>query len=179
MAETLIRFDTPLFSGSDGPYHAQACGRVNDDGLWEGWIEFTRATDGKTVRTGRETTQPNREDLIYWATGLREVYLEGALQRTMVKPRQPAEELPLPKFDGPAEHPVTAAPRDSVLDPFSVYEKGPDLLAQELRAFRDWQLRRIIRDFELVDDTEVEINTMSAPALAALIYERVSELSSR
>ena len=33
------------------------------------------------IATGRETTQPNRTDTEYWATGLSEVYLEGALQR--------------------------------------------------------------------------------------------------
>lgn len=36
---------------------------------------------GATLRTGRETTQPDREDLLCWATGLEPVYLEGALAR--------------------------------------------------------------------------------------------------
>ena len=35
------------------------------------------------VRSGRETTQPNRQDTVYWATGLTPVYLEGALDRAL------------------------------------------------------------------------------------------------
>jgi hypothetical protein len=35
------------------------------------------------MRTPRETEQPNREDLAYWATGLTQVYLEGALTRAL------------------------------------------------------------------------------------------------
>jgi hypothetical protein len=179
MAETLVQFDAPLFLGSDGPYFAQACGRRSGDGLWEGWIEFTRPSDHKALRTGRETTQPNREDLVYWATGLRPVYLEGALERTVAKaPNPPIEALPAPAFDGPAPHrPTTSGSRESVLDPFSVYRKDPGLLAQELRAFHDWQLRRIIRDFELVSNADPDINSMAAPQLAALILRRVAELS--
>ena len=59
---------------------ARACGRIREDGLWEGWIEFER-NDGILMRTERETTQPNRTDLAYWATGLTPVYLEGAFRR--------------------------------------------------------------------------------------------------
>ena len=39
--------------------------------------------DGAAVRSGRETTQPNRQDTAYWATGLTPVYLEGALGRAL------------------------------------------------------------------------------------------------
>ena len=45
--------------------------------------------------------------------------------------------------------------REPVLNPFSVYEKNPDLLAQELTALRGWHLKQIIRDFDLVDEREV------------------------
>ena len=37
--------------------------------------------NGVTTKTGQETTQPNRDDLAYWATGVEDVYLEGALRR--------------------------------------------------------------------------------------------------
>jgi hypothetical protein len=33
------------------------------------------------LRTDRETSQPNREALEYWSTGLEPVYIEGAFQR--------------------------------------------------------------------------------------------------
>lgn len=82
MAEVLVRFDRRV-PGRDGrSYDARVCGRECANGLWEGWIEFV-PDDGSTVlRTGRETTQPNHDDLYYWATGLTSAYLEGALTRS-------------------------------------------------------------------------------------------------
>jgi hypothetical protein len=62
-------------------YVARAYGRSRDDGTWEGWLEFTPADGGPLLRTGQETTQPDREALAYWAGGLEPVYLDGALTR--------------------------------------------------------------------------------------------------
>ena len=66
--------------------------------------------------------------------------------------------------------------REPVLNPFSVYEKNPDLLAQELTALRGWHLRQIIRDFELVDERDVELEALTEPELGSLIIQRVREL---
>jgi hypothetical protein len=35
------------------------------------------------IQTTRETTQPNRQDLDYWATGLTVGFLDGALDRAL------------------------------------------------------------------------------------------------
>ena len=83
MAELLVEFDTTL-RGSDGcDWHPRVWGQIAEDTLWEGWIEFLPAgtNDREAIRTGRETEQPKRADLLYWAQGLTQVYLEGALQR--------------------------------------------------------------------------------------------------
>lgn len=48
---------------------------------WIGWVEFVPEGDGVPLRTSRETSQPTREAVAYWALGLEAVYLEGALQR--------------------------------------------------------------------------------------------------
>jgi hypothetical protein len=53
------------------------------DGLWHAWIEFAAEGGGELLATSRETTQPNRTDAVYWATGLTHVYLEGALTRAI------------------------------------------------------------------------------------------------
>ena len=51
------------------------------DGMWEAWIEF-RPMDGGSPRvTDRESTQPNRAAVEYWASGLEPVYFEGAFER--------------------------------------------------------------------------------------------------
>jgi hypothetical protein len=107
MSEVLVQFAEAV-TGRDGRvYRAQACGAPTNQGLWQGWIEFIPVTAGGTpLRSPRETTQPNRADAIYWATGLRLTYLEGALDRaqrgpivkTIVPEAQPLFEAPAPDF---------------------------------------------------------------------------------
>jgi hypothetical protein len=159
MARTIVQFDTPVVYMDTTRYVATACGRERSDGLWEGWIEFEDTDTGDVVRTVRETTQPNLADLRYWATGLSAVYLEGALSRAL--------NAPAPKL---------STPRESILNPFSVYEKNPDQLAAELTALRAWHLRRIIREYDLVDERDVLLENLTEPELGSLIMQRVREL---
>lgn len=97
--EVLMEFDD-LISGPRGRrYHARACGRSAEDGLWEGWIEFERIGGRETLRSPKETVQPNRLDADYWASGLTHAYLEGALARALdreepVLPPQPLRRAP-------------------------------------------------------------------------------------
>ena len=65
-------------------YRCAAYGRKRKDGSWIAWLEFSPVgTGGRTRRTGRETTQPDRAAVLYWATGLEPVYLEGAVARAV------------------------------------------------------------------------------------------------
>jgi len=81
MAEVLVSFDQPV-RDQLGEYHARAVGRLADDGMWEGWIEFAPLDGGgEVLLTGVESRQPERVHLEYWATGLTPVFLEGALNR--------------------------------------------------------------------------------------------------
>jgi hypothetical protein len=82
MPVLLVTFDEAISGAAGAMYLAQAAGRKREDGSWEGWLEFVPIREaGKPLRSGRETTQPNREDLDYWAQGLSRVYLQGALAR--------------------------------------------------------------------------------------------------
>ena len=81
MPEALMEFAELVLSHDGAPYRARAYGGVMTDGLWEGWIEFIPLDGGTPLRSPRETTQPNRVDTVYWATGLSPTYLEGALVR--------------------------------------------------------------------------------------------------
>ena len=63
-------------------YIILACGHARGDGTWERWIEFhPEGGGGPVLRTGRETSQPNKDAVAYWASGLERVYFEGALER--------------------------------------------------------------------------------------------------
>ncbi|PYO50731.1 MAG: hypothetical protein DMD72_01605 [Gemmatimonadetes bacterium] len=83
MSEILVKFDEPIMNPRGDIYFAEAVGRQRqEDGLWEGWIEFEALDQsGGSISSMRETTQPNRTDLEYWAQGLSRVYLQGALAR--------------------------------------------------------------------------------------------------
>jgi hypothetical protein len=177
MAEVLAEYAEPVMA--DGvAYVAQACGAPNGDGIWEGWIEFLPVGGGKPLRSPRETTQPNRVDAEYWATGLSGVYLEGALARALhplvrrtAVTRKPAFDEPLPSTTVPDAE----APRDAVLDPYSVYEHGEVVLRQKLGALAAWHLVNIIVAYRLSDDSTAALNKMSAPALIEIIVSQVRE----
>jgi hypothetical protein len=79
-AEILELYDAELVDEDGRGYTARACGREREGGTWEAWIEFERE-DGAILCTERETTQPNHDDAVYWATGITPVYLEGAFER--------------------------------------------------------------------------------------------------
>ncbi|MEP6917093.1 MAG: hypothetical protein ABJC89_15685 [Acidobacteriota bacterium] len=109
VAEVLVEFSEPVSAKDGRHYVARACGSETDTNLWQGWIEFLPGDGGEPVRSGRETTQPNRQDAEYWATGLTPVYLEGALDRALNPLVRKSSSAPAaPSFDGPA--PAIAAP---------------------------------------------------------------------
>jgi hypothetical protein len=86
MPVLLVKYDEAITDPAGSRYFAQAAGRKRDDGLWEGWLEFVPVSEsGEMLTSGRETTQPNRKDLDYWAQGLSKVYLQGALARAKAR----------------------------------------------------------------------------------------------
>jgi hypothetical protein len=177
MAETILQFHSPV-SGPDGTfYRARACGSEMDDGRWQGWIEFTPVHSGAPMRSGRETTQPNRADLVYWATGLSAVYLEGALARAVEGPIVvPTELVEPPAFDGPeppvVEQPIGETPH-AVLDPFSVFAKGEALLRRQLHALSSWHLVNIIVEYELSSEPAAALSVLPQSVLIDVIVAAV------
>jgi hypothetical protein len=180
MPEILVQFEEPVLSSDGTPYRAQACGAAMDTGMWEGWIEFVPLDGGTPVRSRRETTQPNRGDAVYWATGLSATYLEGALERALrgpiVKPIVPAAE---PIFDSPApaftSAGATSEPARAILDPFSVYEKGETLLRNQLGALSAWHLVNIVVAYELSEEPITVLNRLPQGALIEIIVAGVRE----
>lgn len=180
----LVQFESPVSGENGHAYIARVCGRQAADNMWEGWIEFDPGSGGPVLRTPRETTQPNQTDLEYWASGLTEAYLEGALERALnpeptgAPPRTVGAK---PAYDGPApsEEPrrqTTSAavkPTHAVLDPFEVYAQGEDLLRQELSALDEGHLRNIVRAHDLVGDEEMDLLALRRPALVDMIVAAV------
>lgn len=94
MTELIVKFDEPISDPRGAKYFAQAMGTQREDGRWEGWLEFIGVNESASsiCASGRETTQPNRADLEYWAQGLSRVYLQGALARAESIPIRPVPE---------------------------------------------------------------------------------------
>jgi hypothetical protein len=177
MAEVFVSFGERVNAPDGVRYIARACGGEMDDGRWQGWIEF-EAVDGSAVlRSPRETTQPNRTDTEYWATGLTPIYLEGALERAQRQGgpvRVPEPDLPA--FDGPLPAAHDAGARTAaVLNPFSVYRKGEVHLRRQLGALDAWHLVNIIGAYDLSERSGEALSLVAPSELTELIVQGVKE----
>jgi hypothetical protein len=82
--ELVHSFSATVSDETGRSWRASVYGRQTGT-LWYGWIAFTDDL-GATVETDIETSQPNRDALSYWATGVEPIYLEGALARARGTP---------------------------------------------------------------------------------------------
>jgi len=176
VAEVFVEFAEPVVAKDGATYIARACGGEMDNGMWQGWLEFLPNENGEPVRSGRETTQPNRQDTEYWATGLTAIYLEGALDRAQNPPiKVPTRPAPEPVFEAPANNPATPPVGDSVLNPFSIYRKGESLLRSQLSALSAWHLVNIVVAYDLSEQDPADLAVTPAPVLVELIVASVRE----
>jgi hypothetical protein len=81
VTEEFLEFENTVEDEEGRSHVALVVGEQRDDGKWIGRIRFTPTDGSDAVETDRETTQPERDDLAYWASGLTYFYLEGALAR--------------------------------------------------------------------------------------------------
>ncbi len=84
-AELIHEHSARYIDDEDGTiYLVRIYGEERADGTWEAWLEFHPEDPGRpALRTGPETSQPNRDAVVYWASGLEPVYLEGAFDRAL------------------------------------------------------------------------------------------------
>ena len=176
MSELLLTFSQPVTDQS-GTYVARAVGRQAADRMWEGWLEFLPVNrDAEAIIGSVESRQPEREHLVYWATGLTPIYLEGALHRARapLSVRVRAEEPPVSNAPAPKVRHTTAGPSrpEAVLDPFEIGVRNLDLLRQELTALNRARLLNIIDAYDLNPARE-DIGWMSTAQLIHFIVVAV------
>jgi hypothetical protein len=190
MAEILVKFDEQIVAPNGSTYFAQAAGKEVEGGLWHGWLEFQAVDDGlDALVSGRETTQPNRKNLEYWAQGLTKVYLEGALNRAISLAEPPTERAPMEEepslFAGPASRdfsPASARGARSphpILDPFEVYAQGEDILRRELHALSRGHIETIVAAYRIGISNPAAINAVSRDDLIDAIIGEVRAGQSR
>jgi hypothetical protein len=82
MPELIFEHSAQVEDADGEVYVPRTYGQARTDGTWVGWIEFHHLdSEGMVLHTGQETSQPNREALVYWASGLEPVYFDGAFTR--------------------------------------------------------------------------------------------------
>ena len=176
MAEVLASFATPV-GDNLGSYYARAVGRQAGDRMWEGWIEFL-PVDGESevLVSGIESRQPEHQHLAYWATGLTQVYLEGALNRARKPLTVRVPVIDEPVSDKPAARRVIVervSPKpEPVLDPFDIGERNLDILRQELTALNRPRLLNIISAYDLAG-VDTDLTSMNDAELIGLIVGTV------
>jgi hypothetical protein len=177
MAEVFVSFDTPI-SDEVGTYHVRAIGRLAEDGMWEGWLEFVPVDGSSEVLVGPvESRQPERHDLAYWATGLTPIFLEGALQRAKSPMTVRVRPVEIPLSSEPARKAVTTTRTmppgpEPVLDPFEIGSRNLDVLKQELGALNRPRLVNIIASYDLNPGGE-DLSWMSDRQLVQFIVTAV------
>jgi hypothetical protein len=97
--DTLFQqFERPMQDAGGDTFLVFVQGRSRPQDTWEGWLVFERQRDARRFSTPVETTQPDAQAVLYWASGLTNVYLEGALERALsvtIAPRSVADAPPL------------------------------------------------------------------------------------
>jgi hypothetical protein len=82
MAERIHTFSSHVTGPGGERYRVHAEGARHELGTWDGWLVYEPGgRGGPALRTGCETTQPDRGALLYWVGGLEPVYLDGGLAR--------------------------------------------------------------------------------------------------
>ena len=94
MERLLQEFERRITDNTGTIYRVFLYGRSRPADTWVGWLVFERISDGTRFSTDVETTQPNAQAVVYWATGLTDAYFDGALARA-VRPRKIVSPLPV------------------------------------------------------------------------------------
>jgi hypothetical protein len=82
MSELIHELSTRVKDEDGTMYTVLVYAEERADGTWAAWIEFHPIDERKPVlRTGQETSQPNRIAIEYWALGLEPIYFDGAFAR--------------------------------------------------------------------------------------------------
>jgi len=79
----LQEFERRITDDTGTIYRVFLYGQSRPADTWVGWLVFERISDGTRFSTEVETTQPNAQAIVYWATGLTDAYFDGGLARAL------------------------------------------------------------------------------------------------
>jgi hypothetical protein len=157
MNDVVQQFETPIIGRDGERYVAYVRGRMREDGRWQASVEFRRVVDGVRFGTGTETTQPDWQAILYWATGLGTAYFQGALDRALRPERYRDGRNAQPVIDRGVDSLAVAERRGiiarAILDYFG--RRGePRVLTQELFDRLPFAGGDVVRALELLEKQE-------------------------
>jgi hypothetical protein len=79
--ELFLEVEDCIMAHDGRQYRARVYGGPKTDGMWSAWVEFVAVGTEEARRTGQETTQGSRADLVHWASSLGPAFFEGAFAR--------------------------------------------------------------------------------------------------
>ena len=88
-ASDVVREFEEMVVDGDRRFRVRAVAAPYEGTTWQGWIEFIDTGGGSAHRTGRETVQPDRAAVAYWADGIETIYLDGAYERAVGGRQEP------------------------------------------------------------------------------------------
>jgi len=141
MDEILQQFEQPVIDENGARHTVYLYGRSRPGDTWQGWLVFERQSDGLRYATGVETTQPNRQAILYWAAGLTDSYFDGAFNRARKTPRERHDRAAMQEVNlAEIEHDVLACfrfHRAVRLETRQVFDELPYAHATTTRALED------------------------------------------
>jgi len=148
-------------------YRATVVARAAPDGHWNAWLEFVSPAQD-VLRTGIETHQATEADLHHWATTLRDVYLQGALDRAVFSSIETAAHRRAIAQAAGAEGRRMA----KAVDPNELFALGEHVLRRELQLLRRAALLSLIVKHDL-NRGMLDLSRFTKPQLVAFIVAAV------
>jgi hypothetical protein len=124
-------------------YFVNVVGEQIHTDKWDVWLEFVPLDDSSLRITPTETHQTTRADVVHWANGLTETFVQGAFARTVAAGDPGTHTVATPL------HPSGYVRTSPELDPFAIFALGADALQLQLRSFTRADLLTIIDAHEL------------------------------
>jgi hypothetical protein len=144
MTELIADLPYRVVDTSGVEYFAGVAAEQRADGQREAWLEYVPADESDALLTNTETTQLTRADVVRWAEGLGETYVQGAFDRAIAATT--GSRLVSRRFGGEV---AVDLPTIDLPDPFELFALGRAEMQARLLALPRSTLLAIIATFGL------------------------------
>jgi hypothetical protein len=174
-AHELVLDLEPVVTAENGLlYRVTVVARAAPDGHWNAWLEFVSSDSHDVLQTAIETHQATEADVHHWATTLGDVYLRGALDRSLISSAETAAHRQAVARASGAEGRGVA----NAFDPFELLGLGEHVLRRELQLLRRATLLALIINHDL-NSRALDLSKFTKAQLVAFIVTAVEVREAR